>query len=95
MNDLLPDPVPVQAPVGALAWSALRGFIDDLAELTEAKLEGELILDVTDATDHGALGVVEDVEGDAPLAIVVRHDRELADVRRVLARVLDRLGGPR
>ena len=89
MNDLLPDPVPVQAPVGALAWSASRGFIDDLDELTEARLEGELVLDVT---DHRPAGVVEDVEGDAPLAIAVRHDRELADLRRVLARVLDRLG---
>jgi hypothetical protein len=89
MNDLLPDPVPVQAPPRAIAWSPLRGFIDDLTELTEARLEGKLILDVTEDEPRG---VVEAVEGDCPLAIAVRHDRELADLRDVVSAILDRLG---
>jgi hypothetical protein len=93
MNDVVPDPVDVAAPVQALAWSPSRGFIVDLDDLTEARLEGEHVLEVTDATDGAPFGVVADVEGEAPLAVDVRQDRELAEVRTVLARVVDRLAG--
>ena len=79
MNDLMPDPVDVLAPAGALGWSASRGFIDSPGELFEAQGEGEVVLDVDDDQ------VLRDVEGDAPLAVTVRHDRELTDVRRVTA----------
>lgn len=78
MNDLLPDPVDVLAPVGALDWSASRGFIVDADELLEANGEGELVLEVDDDQ------VVRDVEGDCPLAIAVRHDREIVELRRAL-----------
>lgn len=87
MNDLLPDPVNVVAPVGALGWSASRGFIIDAGELFEANGEGEVVLEVDDDQ------VVRDVEGDAPLAVSVRQDREIADVRGVVARLVDRLNG--
>lgn len=92
MNDLTPDPVDVQAPVRTLAWSPSRGFIDDVDDLLEAQGEGEVILDVTDATRGRVFGVVEAVEGDCPLSVAVRQDRELCELRRVTARLVDRLG---
>lgn len=87
MNDLTPDPVDVRAPVRAIGWSPMRGFIDELSELTEARLEGELVLDVTDGREP----VVEAVEGDCPLSIAVRVDREVSELRRVVARLVDRV----
>lgn len=93
MNDLQPDPVAVQAPVRAIAWTPSRGFVDDVAELMEAHGEGELTLHVTDALDGHPFGVVEAVEGDCPLAVAVRQDREICELRRVTARLVDRVNG--
>lgn len=83
MNDyqLLP-PVDVVAPAHALGWSPSRGFITHVDELLEARGEGELLMDVTDA-EHGApFGIVADVEGECPLAVAVRMDRQLLEMRR-------------
>lgn len=91
MNDLLPDPVDVQAPAGALGWTASRGFITDTDELYEARLEGELMLEVTDPPDPQPWGVVADVEGDCPLAVAVRVDREVAELRRLHVRLAARV----
>lgn len=91
MNDLQPDPIAVQAPTGALGWGASRGFIDDTDELLEAHGEGELVLDVTDVLDGRPFGVVADVEGDSPLAVAVRIDRELTELRRAHARLAERV----
>ncbi|CAN5922042.1 hypothetical protein BH23ACT10_BH23ACT10_10760 [soil metagenome] len=91
MNDLQPDPVAVQAPVAAIGWSPARGFIDDADDLQEARFEGELILDVTDPTTGRVFGVVEAVEGDCPLAVAVRQDREICELRRVHARLAERV----
>lgn len=88
MNDALPGPVSVAAPDGAIAWSVSLGFIDDLDELTEARIDGDLLLPVT---DDDPAGLVASVEGDAPLACVVRIDRELLTLTRVLARLAERV----
>lgn len=93
MNDLTPDPVDVQAPVRALAWTPSRGFVDDVDELLEAQGEGEVILDVTDATHGRVFGFVEAVEGDTPLAVAGRQDRQLLELYRVTARLVDRVNG--
>ena len=85
MNDVAPDPVDVQAPVRALAWSPSRGFIDDVDDLLEAQGEGEVVLDVDDDR------MVRDVEGDAPLAVSVRQDGQIVDLQRVCAGLVDRV----
>lgn len=92
MNDVQPDAVDVLAPTGAIAWSPAAGFIDHPDELFELRGAGELLLDVTDApTGSGPMGVVEAVEGDAPLACIVRVDREVTDLRRVHAALAQRV----
>jgi hypothetical protein len=86
MNIVQPDPTDVPAPSGALAWPPTRGFITDPSELFESNGEGELVLAVED-------GIVAGVEDDCPLAVAIRQDRELLDLRRDLgdlyARMLD------
>ncbi|HSJ45287.1 MAG TPA: hypothetical protein VK923_11455 [Euzebyales bacterium] len=96
---LLP-PTDVQAPAEALAWSPAHGFVVDLAELLEARGEGERTLEVTDAPDGHPFGVIADVEGEAPLASLIRVDRMLVDMQRAqralaerLADIIDRQSG--
>jgi hypothetical protein len=57
---------------GVLAWSAERGCITAANELLAAVREGEVVLAVDD--DY----VVRAVEGEAPLAAVVRGDNDTA-----------------
>ena len=70
-----------------LAWSAKRGCITSAQELLAAVREGEIVLAVDD--DH----VVRAVDGEAPLAAVVRGDSDTArligEIRDVSARVDD------
>ena len=92
MNDytLLP-PTDVQAPAEALAWSPSRGFIVDLDELLEARGEGEVVLEVTDAPDDGPYGVIAEVEGDCPLAVAIRLDGMLTAMHRAQRALAERL----
>ena len=85
MNDyeLLP-PLNVVAPAGALAWCPSFGFVFDADTLLEACGEGELLLDVED-------DVVGDVEGPAPLAALVRVDRQLDELRQLHAKLAERV----
>ena len=92
MNDLLPDPVTVVAPERCYGWTASGGFIDDVTEYDEARFEGDVVLEVE-------AGRVDGVEGDAPLAVAVRQDRQLLELHRTvqtlalrLLRIEDRLG---
>jgi hypothetical protein len=78
-----PEPVQVPAPRGALGWSAARGFITDRHELNDAQAASEAVLDVE--------GVVRDVEGNAPLAAVMRLDRDVAELASELASLHQRL----
>jgi hypothetical protein len=86
MNDyeLLPA-VDVAAPPGALAWAPSFGFVFAADELLEARGEGELLLDVED-------DVVADVEGPAPLATLIRADRQLDELRQLHAKLAERVG---
>jgi hypothetical protein len=93
MNELLPDPVDVIAPAGAVAWSPSRGFITDTDDLWEARGEGEHVLTVTDTTTGDAMAVVAAVEGDAPLAVSVRQDRQIALLDRRMIEVAAALAG--
>jgi hypothetical protein len=72
---------------GVLAWSAERGCITTAHELLAAVRDGEVVL-VAD-NDH----VVRAVEGEAPLAAVVRGDNDtaglIAEIRELYARVDD------
>lgn len=78
-----PEPVQAPAPRGALGWSAGRGFITNHHELDDARAESEVVLDVE--------GVVRDVEGSAPLAAVMRLDRDVAALASELANLHQRL----
>ena len=78
-----PEPVQMPAPRDALGWSAARGFITDRHELDDAHAESEVVLDVE--------GVVRDVAGNAPLAAVIRLDRDVAALANELANVHQRL----
>lgn len=78
MNDLMLDPEDVEAPPGALGWSARHGFLRDVAALDEAHGEGVVVLVAED-------GIVRDVEGDAPLGAVVRLDSDVAVLSDQLA----------
>jgi hypothetical protein len=70
-----------------LAWSAGRGCITATQELVTALRDGDVVL-VAD-NDH----VVRGVEGEAPLAAVIRADNDtarlIAEVRELNARVDD------
>ena len=56
-------------------WTASRGLIDDPHELFEGNGEGEILPDVE-------AGAVTGVEGDCPLAVAIRQDRQLTELRR-------------
>jgi hypothetical protein len=77
MNDLQPEPVDVAAPADALAWSPEIGFITNADELLEVHGEGALVLDVED-------GLVRAVEGETPLAVAIRQDRQITEAAREL-----------
>jgi hypothetical protein len=78
-----PEPVHAPAPRGARGRSAARGFITNRRELDDARAGSEVVLVVE--------GVVRDVEGSAPLAAVVRLDRDVAALARELANLDERL----
>jgi hypothetical protein len=86
MNAMMPLPEDVPAPPAAVGWSVRYGFVFDSGALDAAHDRGALALAVDD-------GLVRDVVGDAPLATVVRLDRDvtvLADeVERLHCRLLD------
>lgn len=71
--------VEVDAPQGAIAWSANYGFIFQPYELRDAEDDGEVVLLVEQ-------GVVDGVEGPAPLAGMLRADRAVQEFKqRVLS----------
>jgi hypothetical protein len=84
MNAVMPDPEDV--PRAARAWSARYGFLTDVVGVTEAHDEGAVVLSVDD-------GMVRDVDGDAPLAAVVRIDRDVvalaSEVENLHVRLFD------
>lgn len=86
MNAVMPDPEDVPAPRAARAWSARYGFLTDVVGVTEAHDEGAVVLSVDD-------GMVRDVDGDAPLAAVVRIDRDVvalvSEVENLHVRLFD------
>lgn len=83
-SDLAPDPVTILAPAGALAWTVADGFVLSVDIFAEARIEGATIIGVHDGTIT--------VDGLAPLAAVVRLDRDVAQVRQRLAAVEATLG---
>jgi hypothetical protein len=86
MNAMMPCPEDVPAPRAAVGWSARCGFVSDSGDLETAHDRGAVVLTVDD-------GVVRDVVGDAPLATVVRLDRDVAvladEVQSLHSRLLD------
>jgi hypothetical protein len=86
MNAMMPLPENVPAPPAAVGWSARHGFVFDSGALDAARDRGALALAVDD-------GVVRDVAGDAPLATVVRLDRDVMalahEVKSLHVRLLD------
>jgi hypothetical protein len=86
MNAMMPCPEDVPAPPAAVAWSARRGFVSEPGALDAAHDRGAVVLTVDD-------GQVRDVVGDAPLATVVRLDRDVAlladEVESLHGRLLD------
>lgn len=92
MNDVQPNAVAVRAPAGALAWSVSRGFIFNVDELDDSHDEGEMTLLITNRRQRRETGVVDGIEGDAPLAALIRIDRQLIDLARYVEDVHIRLG---
>lgn len=76
-SDLLPDPVMLLAPDGALGWSPGGGFLLSVDALTDAHIEGAPVIAVRD-------GLIE-VEGLAPLASLIRADRDITLLRQRVA----------
>lgn len=74
MSDILPDPTHVRAAANAIGWRPVHGFLYDPAERDQLVAAGRLILDVNDD------GVIDHVEGAAPLAAVIRLDREITSL---------------
>lgn len=75
-----PQPTDVAAAYRAVGWAAESGFVSDPGELDELAREGRIVLAVTRRSHTDAPGVVQDVEGVAPLHGLVRADRQIANL---------------
>lgn len=74
----------VAAPEGALAWTPGDGFIDDPEQLAAA-VRGGVAAQLVEG------GAVRGVEGVAPLSVVMRVERQLADAHAEIASLYERL----
>ena len=79
MTRIPEDMSEVHAPDDALAWAASYGWIRDRLDLDQVRARTDLVIDVGD--DRW----LRDLIGPAPLAAVVRVDR---DVQEVIDRLL-------
>jgi hypothetical protein len=77
-------PDDVDAPEGAIAWTPGDGFISDPDQLAAALRDG-LAGRIVEA------GVIRGVDGTAPLAALIRVERQLADAHDEIALVYERL----
>jgi hypothetical protein len=74
MSRIPDDMFEVHAPDDAVAWAASYGWIRDQLDLEQVRARNDLVIDVGD--DRW----VRDLIGPAPLAAVVRMDRDLQEL---------------
>jgi hypothetical protein len=75
----------VSAPPGALAWTPDWGWVLDELDLLQARAANERVYDVDDD------GLVREVSGAAPLAALMRLDREVHMLTRHIGDLIERL----
>ena len=74
MTRIPDDMSEVHAPQDALAWAASYGWIRDRLDLEQVRARNDLVMDV------GEGRWVRDLVGPAPLAAVLRVDRDLQEL---------------
>jgi len=74
MSRIPDDMFEVDAPDDALAWAASYGWIRDQIDLEQVRARNDLVIDV------GQDQWVRDLIGTAPLAAVLRIDRDIQEL---------------